>query len=250
MKAATRVGVIHVHSSYSHDGLDTPERLREFARERGITFVALTDHAEDFGPDRFETYVRHCHSVSDPEVSLIPGLEYRFPGFSGLHLLALGLTRWIAPQTPDEFIDQTRHVAALTVIAHPRLANYRVPGAVAEGIDAVEVWNSCYNTRYLPDPRAIRLLHAIRQRRPQVVGTVGPDQHDCHTDRQARVVADAHEGNPLAALKAGRFRNVGRTMSFSPTAEWDPLRLGALSMARWALDHVERLQDLLARRSA
>lgn len=247
--ARTRVGVIHVHSSYSHDCLDSPEQLRDFARARGIAFVGLADHAEDFIPERFSEYVRHCRAVSDADVRIIPGLEYRFAGFPGMHLLALDLKQWIAPQTPNEFIVQTRGAAKLTIAAHPKLANYLLPQAVVDGIDAVEVWNASYDTRYLPDPRAIRLLHAIRQSRPEVVGTVGLDQHDCHNDRKARVVVDTVEPDPVAALKAGRFRNVGRTMAFSPTVEWDPARLGALSLARWALDHVESLQVRLARRS-
>src|SRR5687768_3658683 len=124
MSERGRVGVIHVHSSYSHDCLDSPEQLRSFALERGIAFVGLTDHAEDFAPDRFDEYVRHCQTVSDGEVSLVPGLEYRFDGFPGMHLLALGLTQWIAPQTPSEFIAQTRGVAKFTIAAHPVLASY------------------------------------------------------------------------------------------------------------------------------
>lgn len=248
MRAAGRVGVIHVHSSYSHDCCDSLERLREFALERRIAFVGLTDHAEDFTGERFEAYVRHCRSVSDVRVLIVPGLEYRFDGFPGMHLLALGLTRWIAPRTPHEFILQTEDAATFTVAAHPGLANYRLPEVVAQGIDAVEVWNASYNTRYLPDPRAIRLLHTIRRTRPGVVGTAGLDQHDCGNDRQIRVVIDDIDGDPIAALQSGRFTNLGRTMSFGPTVEWNAARLRVLSAARWALDRVEHAQGRVARR--
>lgn len=248
MNGPGRVGVIHVHSSYSHDCRDSPERLREFALERGIAFVGLADHAEDFGLDRFEDYVRHCRAVSDARAKIIPGLEYRFEGFPGVHLLALGLTRWIAPHTPSEFILQAREAAGLTIAAHPLLAGYRLPEAVVAGIDAVEVWNATYNTRYLPDPGAIRLLHTLRRTRPEVVGTAGLDQHDSRNDRQTRVVIDDAEDDPFVALKAGRFRNVGRTMAFGPAVKWDPIRLAALSLARSALDAVERVQDRAARR--
>jgi PHP domain len=248
MSAMRRTGVIHVHSSYSHDGCDSLERLREFALERGIAFIGLTDHAEDFGPDRFDEYVRHCRALSDDRVSIVPGLEYRFDGFPGMHLLALGLKRWIAPQTPDEFVRDTRDAATFTIAAHPLLANYRLPEIVAQGIDAVEVWNASYNTRYLPDPRAIRLLHAIRRTRPDVVGTAGLDQHDCENDRQVRVVVDDGMSDPIAALKTGRFTNLGRTMSFSPAVKWNRARLGVLTAARWALDRVEHAQDRIARR--
>lgn len=248
-RASAQVGVIHVHSSYSHDCVDTPEQLRDFALERGIAFVGLADHAEDLGPERFNDYVRHCRAVSDVDVKVIPGLEYRFDGFAGMHLLALGLEQWISPTTPSQFIAQTRGLAKCTIAAHPLLADYRLPPAVAAGIDAVEVWNASYNTRYLPDPRAIQLLHRIRRTRPEVVGTVGLDQHDCRNDRQTRVIVDGGESDPLAALKAGRFRNVGRTMTFGPTVEWNAPRLAALSLARWALDRVERVHGRIAQLS-
>lgn len=246
LRAPARTGVIHVHSSYSHDCADSPEHLRDFALARGIAFVGLADHAEDFVPERFADYVRHCRTASDGTVNIIPGLEFRFDGFAGMHLLALGLEQWISPKTPREFIAQTRGVAKCTIAAHPVLADYRLPAEVAAGIDAVEVWNASYNTRYLPDPRAIRLLHRIRRTRPEVVGTVGLDQHDCHNDRQTRVIIDGGETDPLAAVKAGRFRNVGRTMTFGPTVEWNAPRLAALSVARWALDRVESAHGRLA----
>lgn len=243
-----RVGAIHVHSDYSRDGRDSLERLREFALERGIAFVALTDHAEDIGADRFDDYLTHCRTVSDSHVSLIPGLEYRFDGFPGMHLLALGLTRWIDPRTPDDFVTQARDVAMLTVAAHPVLARYRLAGPVIDSIDAIEVWNASYNTRYLPDPRAIRLLHTLRRTRPEIVGTAGLDQHDARNDRATRVVLDDLDGDPLAALKAGRFVNVGRTMRFGPTVDWGRFRLAMLALARFLLDCVERVQERLARR--
>ena len=242
-----RAGVIHVHSHYSHDGCDSLERLREFARDWDLAFIGLSDHAEDFSAQRFHEYVAHCRDLSDERVVLIPGLEFRFTGFTGLHLLALGLERWIAPETPEAFVEQARPAAALTVLAHPVLARYRVPSPVMSGIDAVEVWNAGYNTRYLPDPAAIRLLHAARQRRPEVVATVGLDQHDSSNYRRTRVIVPAGEAQPLRALKEGRFINEGRTMSFGSDVAWGPLRVGALTMARWAFDHVERIHESVGR---
>ena len=40
--------VVHVHSSYSHDGRDSLEDLREFGLAHGIQLIGMTDHAEDF----------------------------------------------------------------------------------------------------------------------------------------------------------------------------------------------------------
>jgi len=244
----TLVGVVHVHSDYSHDGRDPLERLVEFARERGIGFVGLTDHAEDFEDDVFAEYVERCRDLSQGDVRLIPGLEFRFAGYPGLHLLALGLTRWISPGTPGQFIELTRGAAGFTIVAHPILPGYRVPDDVRAGIDAIEVWNASYNTRYLPDPRAIRLLQEIRTTRPEVVGTAGLDQHDASNDRETRVVVPGGDSkDPLGALRAGRFFNRGKTMRFSAQVDWGPIGLTGLTAVRWAYDAVERTQDRVAR---
>ncbi len=249
MSSGGRIGIIHVHSDYSRDGSDSLEHLREWALERGIRFIGLTDHAEDFDEELFDAYAARCRELSDERLRLIAGLEFRFAGHTGLHLLALGLTRWITPRTPQEFISQSRGAAGCTVVAHPVLSRYRIPEAVLDGIDAIEVWNASYNTRYLPDPRAIRVLHTLRQRRPEVVGTAGLDQHDSRNDRGVRVIVYGGP-DPIAELKAGRFTNIGRTMRFDPSVGWSPFRLRALSVTRWAFDHVERTQERLARARA
>lgn len=245
---ADAVGVVHVHSAYSHDSRDSLASLREFALARSLRFVGLTDHAEDFDSDRFSAYRAECAALSDDQVKLIPGLEFRFEGYTGLHLLALGLTRWITPAKPGDFIEQTRGVTALTIAAHPVLFKYHAPDEVLASIDAIEVWNAKYNTRYLPDPMAIRLLHTVRRTRPDVVGTVGLDQHDATNDRKSRVIVNAAAPDPLAELRAGRFQNRGLNMTFGPEVAWPVYGLPLLQATRFVFDRVERMQERLAKR--
>jgi hypothetical protein len=243
------VGALHVHSDYSHDGLDSLEAIRAFAWHRGIAFLGLTDHAEDFDRSRFDEYVGRCRAVSADGPLLLPGLEFRFSGYPGLHLLALGLTEWIEPATPADFIRQARGRAGFTVVAHPMLAKYRVPDEVCAGVDAIEVWNAAYNTRWLPDPKAIALLQRLRVHRPEVVGIAGLDQHDSSNDRETRVVLHRPDlVDPLAALRAGRFSNRGRSLAFGARPAWGPGRLAVLSGVRWVFDRLERVQDGVARR--
>lgn len=246
MTVPHRVGVLHLHSDYSHDGRDSIESLRDFATERGISFLGMTEHAEDFDAERFARYVRHCRAASDAAVTIIPGLEFRFPGHSGLHLLALGVGQWIAPGTPAEFFELARTAARLTVLAHPVLAKYRVPELVMDGVDAIEVWNANYNTRYLPDPRAIRLLHSARRRGRDLVGIAGLDQHDRRNDRRVRVLLTGSGPDPLVEIRGGRFINVGLTMSFDPAVSWSPAKLLALSAVRAVYDRIERAQERLS----
>jgi len=241
------VGAIHVHSDFSHDGRDSLERLREFALERGLSFLALSDHAEDLDEAACEEYRVRCAELSDEGLMLIPGLEYRFAGRPGLHLLALGLSMYLQPETPEEFLSQARGRGGLTVLAHPVLCRYNIPREVLNRIDAIEVWNAAYNTRYLPDLRAIRVLHEIRRRRPEVVGTVGLDQHDSRNDRETRIVLHRPTSDPLGEIKAGRFENRGRTMAFDPRVSWGRRKVAALTALRWSYDRVERTHERFGR---
>ncbi|HEY9448937.1 MAG TPA: PHP domain-containing protein [Gemmatimonadaceae bacterium] len=236
-----------MHSDYSHDGKDSLEVLRETCVARGIRFIGMTDHAEDLVPEEFEEYRQQCAELSGADVRLIPGLEFRFAGHHGLHLLALDLREWITPTTPAEFFEQTRSTARMTVLAHPTLAHYRIPQVVLDHIDAIEVWNGNYNTRYLPDPRSMRLVSELRRGRPNMVATVGLDQHDSRNDRELRVVLPGEADDPIAELKAGRFINVGRTMRLDSHASLSPARLGTLSVVRGVYDVIERVQDRATR---
>ncbi|MGI8495992.1 MAG: PHP domain-containing protein [Gemmatimonadaceae bacterium] len=240
-----RVGLVHVHSDYSRDGHDSLERLRDIALERKISFLALTDHAEDFETELFDEYRGHCASLSDERVRLIPGLEFRFRTNAGLHLLALDLKRLSRPRTPEAFIAEMSGSAGMTLVAHPVLADYRIPTAVAERIDGVEVWNASYDSPLVPDPRAIRLLHSLRERRPTVVGIAGADQHDASQDAGTRVILDTESADPVEDLIAGRFTNVGRTMRFGSEVSLTSSRLRTIEAARWTVDRVGRTRRWL-----
>jgi hypothetical protein len=242
-----RTGIVHVHSNYSRDGKDSLPALRAACLARGIGFVGLTDHAEDLNELRWVEYVAECAALSDDQLQLIPGLEFRFSGYTGLHLLALGLARWIMPSTPEAFIDEARRSARFTISAHPILFHYRMPEVVALGIDAIEVWNATYNTRFLPDPRAIRLLHDAQRRHPELLGIAGLDQHDSTNDRETRIILTEESADPLGAMRVGLYENAGRMMRFDSAVTMTPRTLRLLGAARWAFDRVERTQDRIVR---
>ena len=237
-------GAIHMHSDYSHDGVDALEALREACIAREIRWVGMTDHAEDLDADLFTEYKAHCASLSDDIFKFVPGLEFRFAGFRGVHLFAVGLNEWTQPLTFEEFFESTRGQECFTVLAHPMLCRYVIPQVVLDRIDAVEIWNTNYNTRYLADPRAIALVHDLRAVRPDVVATVGLDQHDSRNDRGVRTLISPKDiGNPVAALRAGRFTTIGLNASFDSRASMHSSELRQLRMKRRSLDAINSLHD-------
>ena len=237
-------GAIHMHSDYSHDGLDSLEQLRDVSLSRGIRWLGMTDHAEDFDAEIFGEYVAHCDRLSDAGFKFVPGLEFRFAGFRGVHLFAVGLRHWMEPRTFEDFFAGTRDLHCFTVLAHPVLCQHSAPEVVLENVQAIEIWNTNYNTRYLADPAAIKLFHNVRAKRPSVVATVGLDQHDSSNDREVRtLIAEADFMDPVAALKAGRFSTIGRSAAFDSTATVPASVLRQMAIKRRALDTANRLQD-------
>jgi hypothetical protein len=152
------------------------------------------------------------------------------------------------PATPAAFAAEAPRAAGFTIMAHPVLADYQLPDDVAATIDAIEVWNAAYNTRFLPDPGALRLLERVRRKHPAVVGVAGLDQHDARNDRETRVVLSTPSAaDPLGELKAGRFVNVGRTMRFASQAPFGAASLAGLSLLRAGLDAVNAVHERAAR---
>lgn len=241
------IGAIHIHSDYSHDGKDPLEQLVDRSVQRGIQFLGMSEHAEDLIPEVWTEYKSHCAALSTSQIAVIPGLEFRFAGLKGVHLLALGLRDWIEPKTPDEFFEATKGNAILTVLAHPVLARYKIPQVVYDRIDAIEVWNGNYNTRHLPDPRSMQIVQTLRQTRPELVATVGLDQHDSSNDRELRLVLPAPTDDPLGEIKAGRHFNMGRTMRIDAHVSVPAAAMRKLTIRRRLFDIVEGMHERIMR---
>lgn len=79
---------LHTHSTES-DGTFSPRRLVRFARESGLSAVALTDH------DTVAGLAEAKKAASGEGIRLIPGIELEVSYSGGeFHLLGLGINRW------------------------------------------------------------------------------------------------------------------------------------------------------------
>ena len=96
------------------------------------------------------------------------------------------------------------------------------------------------------DPEAIRVLHDIRAKRSDVVATTGLDQHDGRRDCGLRVVLTGPEPDPLAALRAGRFINVGSRISLDSDANLTRTAMTGLWILRWLVNGANRARRLAA----
>lgn len=225
--------LVHAHTCFSSDGELTPRTIARLARERGFGAVLIADHFESLDYVSFGALVEECRWGK--ECLLVPGYER---SWSGYHLLALGVDRWLDDPDPRVWADQVRAAGGLVAIAHPGRYRHRIPETLLEVCDAVEVWNSKppYDGSFGPDPRGYRLLG--RRRLP----ICGQDLHGVRHLSSVGVelaVAAAGSRDILAALRRGDYRmtngKVRYGLELSPAAERS---LGAFHRAR------RRLVDL------
>ena len=78
---------LHVHSNKS-DGTYSPSRLLDYAMEKGLSAIALTDHDTVDGLDEIMEYAEVLNSNTVPEI--IPGIEFSTE-YEGRDIHILGL---------------------------------------------------------------------------------------------------------------------------------------------------------------
>jgi hypothetical protein len=123
---------LHVHSSYSKDGLSTVKEITDAALQKGIGCVAITDH------NCFNSYKSMAKAG---EVIIVPGIEV---SSAEGHILAYGVNCEIPRgKSVGETIDLIHNAGGIAVAAHP----YRWWSGIGEknvidAFDAVETFNS------------------------------------------------------------------------------------------------------------
>ena len=98
---------LHMHSAAS-DGTLSPRALADYAAERGVTIMAVTDHDTFAGADSLRQ--------ADTPIPVITGVELSLKDMKGLHLLGYGMTD--APelrQTVRDLADKRLNRAARMV---------------------------------------------------------------------------------------------------------------------------------------
>ena len=123
---------LHVHSMYSCDSIVTPEKLVFYARKRGLTAVAITDHDQVEGARRI---------ARETSFLIIPGTEV---SSSDGHVVGLCVREAIPKGlSADETVDLIHKAGGIAVACHPyALFKGSVGKYVTRNFDAVETINA------------------------------------------------------------------------------------------------------------
>lgn len=177
---------LHVHTVYSPDSLITLEELVFYAKKRGLTAVAVTDH------NRVEGALKMARET---DFLIIPGTEVNS---SDGHVVALNV-REVIPRglRADETVERIHEAGGIAIACHPFALFKGSLGKHASGkFDAIEVINASAS----PFKRSVRKAEevAARFKLPRVAGT---DAHYAPAIGYAYTVVDA-ELSADAVVKA------------------------------------------------
>jgi hypothetical protein len=176
MESAWMLGDVHCHTQHS-DGRWTPSELAAAAAERGLSFLALTDHNTLSGRSEL---ARHFHGLT------LPGLE--LTTYHG-HATVVGVPDYLdwtglqPGQGMRELAERVSREGAYLTIAHPFAAGDPVCTGCAwtafdlrpESTTHLEVWNGPWAGRH--NERALQYWYGLLATGRRVVATAGTDAH-------------------------------------------------------------------------
>jgi predicted metal-dependent phosphoesterase TrpH len=192
---------LHVHTTYSKDSVITSKDLVFYAKKRGLTAVAVTDHDQVGGALKI---------AKETDFLIIPGIEVS--SLNG-HILGLAVREHIPKGlSVEETVDRIHTAGGIAVACHPFALFKGSLGKNASGnnFDAVET----INASAFPFGRATRKANQLAKqlKLPRVGGT---DAHYGPVIGQAYTLIDA-EANVDAIVKAitnGLCEPVGTAIS-------------------------------------
>jgi predicted metal-dependent phosphoesterase TrpH len=150
---------LHVHTNYSYDSLITPEELVFYAKKRGLTAVAVTDHNRIDGALKI---------ARETDFLIIPGIEV---SSRNGHIVGLNVQEPILKGVgADETVDRIHAAGGIAVACHPfALFKGSIGKHATAKFDAVET----INASAFPFKRSARKAEEIAERfgLPRVAGT-------------------------------------------------------------------------------
>jgi hypothetical protein len=244
-----------VHSEWSHDATWRLGDIAEAFADRGYDVVLLSDHCQQFSPDRWTEYRAACAAASTDRVLLVPGVEYNDLD-NVVHVPVWGDVRFYGREVPDtgRLLVEVTGDGGIAVLAHPwrRDAWRRYDPKWTPYLSAIEVWNRKYDgiapnrnaaalarREGLPDFVAVD-FHSSRQFFPLAVRL---ELEEVRVNGEGQIDLAAVHG----ALRAGRFAPVFRDRPLETILHGAGLRVaelaeGARRAARPAVSAARRLR--------
>ncbi|HDD72693.1 MAG TPA: PHP domain-containing protein [Candidatus Aenigmarchaeota archaeon] len=209
---------LHCHTYYSKgkkipwEAMASPEDAFKFAKKRGLSGIAITDH------DTVKAWKEARKAARKYGLLFIPGIEITS---SDGHILGLGLNEIIPRGLPlEETIDRIHEQGGIAIAAHPFDVKGEGVGDRLGGFDAVEVFNSMNLDRISNN---VAETKAEKLGKPMVAGS------DAHTKEMigtsVNYIDAQNIDGVLKEIRLGRVRFQGGYVSVELLVDWARRRM-------------------------
>lgn len=168
-------GLIHIHTTYSHDGTLPLADIVILVKNRRYDFILLSEHAEDFDDEKMQSFVAECTKVTNENFLVIPGLEFKIN--DEIHILGIGIQNYIHERDPEILIRKIHENHGLAILAHTADYHKSIPYAQLKDVDFVEIWSPRYEEVLSPSIKSIKILHEFRKMKKTYIASGGIDLH-------------------------------------------------------------------------
>ncbi|MDH4223604.1 MAG: PHP domain-containing protein [candidate division Zixibacteria bacterium] len=122
---------LHIHSSYSKDSLQSPEKIIEMSLKKGLSVIAIVDHDSISGGLK-------AREINKSNLEIIVGLEVKTE-FGDV--IGLFLEKGIQTKNFFELVSEIKKQDGLVMLPHP-YKKHKLEKRFLEKVDLLEVYNS------------------------------------------------------------------------------------------------------------
>ncbi len=234
-KSAPLQGIVHCHTTFSHDGQLSPEALAMHLKINGLSFAAVTEHEDSMTEEKMEVFTAACRRVSKPDFTMIPGIEFATERHT--HILGIGVTEFFDEHDPVKIVRGIHAQGGIAILAHPDAGDFEKDEEFLKALDGVEVWNSAHDGPFVPSSKNVEALEIIRKVNPDIMVFGGNDFHRRGHYRKSRIVLKARLHKEIFnSLKNGRFKIKGGVCSLKPGETVGPAKKARIRIIRNVID--------------